>query len=303
MSNSKLEEYLRIYDEGSVIMREGDVGDAVFLIKSGKVDIVKGTGAEERKLTTLGDGEVVGEMAMGKGEHERTATVKAVTEVEGWRFPGDAFETLIEKEKEFRQKLFKSLVDRLIYTTDRLTEWENSELQEINNLLVDSAHIFLTELESKELEEDNDKDREVRHSDEYLAYRYDVDPELLDRFQSTNNDQTLDDLKGDERIDIIDLVQDIVRDTSSHLNVKYSQSGEADDELVDVLRSARDSLRELEDHTETYDNEELQDVMEDRKDYLDVLEDAKEDGRDDFVIQLLENLLTGIKQEVNIRYE
>lgn len=304
MGDSKLDEYLRIYSPGEVIYEEGEVGDNVFLIKSGTVEVLKGEGAYERKLATLDDGEIVGEMALGKGEHERTATVKTVTEVEGWRFPGTAFESLIEQEENFRQKLFQSLVDRLIDTSNRLTDMENSEIKTLNRLLSQSAPSFLADLDSAQLE---DKDvtltKTIEHSNEFLAYLYDFDSEVIEAFRSLKDETNPADLNDELEAKVNELSRKIVEDASNLVEYKYPAPDDTDKDLVTAARSASKFLEKLEDHSTTYDNDKLQKIMEERKKLVEVLKEKKSDGRDDQVIKSLEKLLNGIKQEINIRYD
>ncbi len=54
----------RVYDEGEIICREGETGDRMYVIQSGKVRITKKTSTGEHTITTLGAGEIFGEMAL-----------------------------------------------------------------------------------------------------------------------------------------------------------------------------------------------------------------------------------------------
>ena len=77
--------------QGTCIVREGELGDALFLLSSGAVEVVTGEGTpEERVLTTLSGGTSLqagyagaffGEMALIDIE-PRSATVRAATDVE-----------------------------------------------------------------------------------------------------------------------------------------------------------------------------------------------------------------------------
>ncbi len=69
------------YPAGDEIVREGEVGDSLFLIVEGSVEILKevSTSAEhsKEKLATLGMGETFGEMAIIDLQ-KRSATVKSL---------------------------------------------------------------------------------------------------------------------------------------------------------------------------------------------------------------------------------
>ncbi|RJQ49788.1 MAG: cyclic nucleotide-binding domain-containing protein [Nitrospiraceae bacterium] len=69
----------RNYKDGEIICREGDEARSMYVIRSGKVDIIKNSSAGELKLTTLGKGDIFGEMSFF--DHmPRSATARAVGE-------------------------------------------------------------------------------------------------------------------------------------------------------------------------------------------------------------------------------
>jgi NADH dehydrogenase len=65
-----------IFEAGQDIVREGDVGNSLFIIQAGEVDVVRRENGMERHLATLGRGEHFGEIAVFKA-CPRTATVRA----------------------------------------------------------------------------------------------------------------------------------------------------------------------------------------------------------------------------------
>ncbi len=78
-----LEEHGRIknYKDGEVIFKEGDKGQEMYLVREGKVKIVR-TGKEKPvTLATLGIGEFFGEMALF-GDQVRSAAAQAVGDTE-----------------------------------------------------------------------------------------------------------------------------------------------------------------------------------------------------------------------------
>jgi len=60
---------------GEVLFREGDVGDEMYLIKSGKIKIVKKIGEETKVLAILTEGDFFGEMAIIDGSSRSAAAV------------------------------------------------------------------------------------------------------------------------------------------------------------------------------------------------------------------------------------
>ncbi len=71
---------LQTYRPGQVIIREGRIGAAFFVIVTGSVEVVKGIGSSEPiTLANLGTGEFFGEVATIKHE-TRSASVRALEE-------------------------------------------------------------------------------------------------------------------------------------------------------------------------------------------------------------------------------
>ncbi len=66
----------RVFPPGSVIIREGDVGDAAYMIVSGTCRVSRQTGDGQENIGTMGAGDVFGEMALLLDE-PRAATIEA----------------------------------------------------------------------------------------------------------------------------------------------------------------------------------------------------------------------------------
>ena len=70
----------KIYQDGDVIVRQGEEGNHMFVIQKGKAEVLRETGGELVQLSVLGDGDIFGEMALF-GKASRSATVRAKGEV------------------------------------------------------------------------------------------------------------------------------------------------------------------------------------------------------------------------------
>ncbi len=66
------------YEPGEVVFEEGEVGESLFMILSGTVEVSKHVGGETRQIGTLGAGEYFGEMAL-LGSRTRSASTRAAT--------------------------------------------------------------------------------------------------------------------------------------------------------------------------------------------------------------------------------
>jgi hypothetical protein len=93
---------------GEVVIRQGDPGDALFVVARGTVHVVKG----ETKLRELGPGEVFGELALLDGA-PRAATVVAGTEAQLLRIPRAEFEALLDESPELARGVIRTLIKHL----------------------------------------------------------------------------------------------------------------------------------------------------------------------------------------------
>jgi CRP-like cAMP-binding protein len=66
----------RMYGDGEAIVRQGDVGDCMYVVQDGRVEVVQETPTGDRHLTFLETGDFFGEMALFEKE-TRSATVRA----------------------------------------------------------------------------------------------------------------------------------------------------------------------------------------------------------------------------------
>ena len=80
---AKLASHLQpaFYSAGSVLFRQGEPGDAFFLVAAGMVGVytTDATGTAEKRINVLGEGEPFGEMAL-LGNFKRTASIVALLE-------------------------------------------------------------------------------------------------------------------------------------------------------------------------------------------------------------------------------
>ncbi|MCG3171885.1 MAG: hypothetical protein GMKNLPBB_00026 [Myxococcota bacterium] len=96
------------FDNGKIFIRQGDMGDCMYLIVEGKVDILVG----DKQVAQLGEKQSVGEMAILDSE-PRSASVKANGEVTALRIDRDDFYDLLAEKVEVAQGVIKVLTQRL----------------------------------------------------------------------------------------------------------------------------------------------------------------------------------------------
>lgn len=108
------------FDKGQSLMRQGEMGDAAYLILSGEADVLTDAGDGLVKVASVGRNGFVGEMAILR-DQPRTATVTAATEVSTLRITKESFFQLIEDSPKIAIELMRILAQRLESTTMDLT--------------------------------------------------------------------------------------------------------------------------------------------------------------------------------------
>ncbi len=111
----------RQFKAGDVIINEGDQAAGVFIITSGKVEVVRGQGANQQSLATLGPGDFFGEMALFDG-FPRNATVRALEDTECLALTRWDFLAELKNHPEIAVAMLQVLVRRLRAVEARLTE-------------------------------------------------------------------------------------------------------------------------------------------------------------------------------------
>ena len=97
---------------GHTLFRQGDPGESLYALVSGRVLIRAESDGEEVIIGEAGRGETIGEMALLTGE-PRSATVVAIRDTVLVRLPRDAFDRLLEDHPRMALGLSRLLVERL----------------------------------------------------------------------------------------------------------------------------------------------------------------------------------------------
>lgn len=103
---------LMVVNDGSVIVKEGEPGDALYIVKDGLLEVstVDKNGAKIM-LAKLGEGDVFGEVALVTGK-ERTATVKALKQTRLMKLKKQDFQEIIEKYDSVKTMVLQIINDR-----------------------------------------------------------------------------------------------------------------------------------------------------------------------------------------------
>lgn len=116
------------YSKDQVLCKQGEIGDAAYIIIDGEAEILVDTPAGPMAVATVGRNDIVGEIAI-LCDVPRTATVKAKTKLETLVISKDLFFRLIMEFPQIGIEIMRELASRLEATTKNLRETMNQLAQ------------------------------------------------------------------------------------------------------------------------------------------------------------------------------
>ncbi|MZH02605.1 MAG: cyclic nucleotide-binding domain-containing protein [Nitrospinae bacterium] len=116
---------LHEFKNQEIVIRQGEKTGKMYLVLSGKIDIVRENGDKEIKIQTMNPGEFFGEVAFA-GEIERIATARAIEYSEVISLDSDSIEKSLRFYPRIGKKLFENICRilslRLAQTSERLSQ-------------------------------------------------------------------------------------------------------------------------------------------------------------------------------------
>lgn len=102
----------RIYHPGEVIIRQGQIGDCMYVIQEGQVEVLIEEDGGEVLLAVRGEGDFVGEMAIFEQE-VRSATVRAIGEVRALTVDKKTFLRRIHQDPSLAYRIVQVMSGRI----------------------------------------------------------------------------------------------------------------------------------------------------------------------------------------------
>ncbi len=102
----------RQYRDGEVIVRQGELGDCMYLIQEGEVEVIQRSGDKEFCLAVLEAGDFFGEMALLEQE-VRPATVRALGNVFVLSVEKRTFLHRMHEDASFAFRIIKKMAGRI----------------------------------------------------------------------------------------------------------------------------------------------------------------------------------------------
>jgi CRP-like cAMP-binding protein len=109
----------RSFAPGDVIIRQGEPGLGMFMIASGKVEVVQERDGEERRLATHGPAEFFGEIAL-LTDQPRTATIRAVEPTTCLVLTAWNFRAEVQQSADLATQLLRVVGERLARDVESL---------------------------------------------------------------------------------------------------------------------------------------------------------------------------------------
>src|SRR5262249_18636668 len=108
----ELSAYLVSAKAGDFVFRQGDAGADMFIIRSGRVELLKEYAGQERQLVVLEAGDFFGEMSLLE-EQPRETSARAVGPAELLRIDASTFDRIIREAPEIPVRMLRKLARRL----------------------------------------------------------------------------------------------------------------------------------------------------------------------------------------------
>lgn len=108
------------FEEKKLVLREGELGEAMYIIKSGMARVYTTRDDREMELAVLGPGACIGEVATLTGS-PRTATVMTMEPSELYHFSKRQIDAVLEEYPKVKTRLESLVLGRARDTIDKIT--------------------------------------------------------------------------------------------------------------------------------------------------------------------------------------
>jgi signal transduction histidine kinase len=195
---------------GEVLLRQGEPGDAAYVVIKGEFEVQKQTGQSLIKIDVRNSGDVVGEMAL-LSRAPRNATLVAKTDGEVLRIPQEAFEQLLQSSTTAAMAVLHWVMSRLTQNESLLHQQE--KMAALGTMSAGLAHELnnpaaAAQRSAAQLKDSQSRWLTLTHQIESAAFQQ-GQTDWLDRFIQEATQRFGSPVKLDalERIDQVDQLQ------------------------------------------------------------------------------------------------
>ena len=109
----------KVYQDGEIIVRQGDPGDSMFVIQAGQVQVLAERDGEETLLRVVQEGELLGEMAIFD-QKPRSATLRALGETKILTIDKKNFMRRISEDPTIAFRILETMSQRVRELSDEV---------------------------------------------------------------------------------------------------------------------------------------------------------------------------------------
>jgi CRP-like cAMP-binding protein len=122
LDDDVIKKFGRRFKDKQIVIREGDIQQKIFWILEGEVYITQKAGEKYKVLTTLGKGELIGEMSFFD-KSVRSATVIAKGDLHVLEFTRENFADIYAASPMWTRRLLVSLAKRTKLMVEKLAQF------------------------------------------------------------------------------------------------------------------------------------------------------------------------------------
>ncbi len=116
----------KLFQDGQIIIRQGEVGNNMYVIQDGQVEVILETGVQEIQLDIHGPGAFFGEMAIFDRD-VRSATVRALGEVRVLTVDKKNLMRRVHEDPSLAFRLVETMSQRIRELIDKVARLEGEE--------------------------------------------------------------------------------------------------------------------------------------------------------------------------------
>ena len=135
MEEELFKRFGKLFPKGTILFHEGDTGEDMYIINSGKVKIFKEIGGVEKVLALLGQSDFFGEMSL-LNKKPRSASAEVVEDAKIMVINNSTFDTMMRSNAEIAIRIIRILAKRL----------EDADVQIANLMIKDSNQRIIVTL-------------------------------------------------------------------------------------------------------------------------------------------------------------
>jgi serine phosphatase RsbU (regulator of sigma subunit) len=153
------------FPPNTVIFREGDRGDELYIVLDGQLDVIKSLGSpEEQLIASRGPGEFVGELSLVNRDGLRTASIRTHGATQLWQISHGVFNALLQKHSELSLQLIRALGARLTYAHNMSIQDLHEKNEELQKAYDDLKAAYKQIVEKERLEKELQVARRIQLS-------------------------------------------------------------------------------------------------------------------------------------------